>query len=300
MHVQIRSSRQHQVSPLYVNIDEVDCDDVMACSEYADEIFLNLRISEKGRRPLTTYMESCQNDINAAMRSILVDWLVEVGQEYKLSSETLFLSVSYIDRFLSLVDVPRSQLQLVGITAMLIASKYEEIYAPLVDDFCYITDNTYNKEAVLSMERAMLAWLEFDLTQPTIKTFLRRAIKAASGEINVNVTFEFLASYLAELTLVDYGLLTYLPSHIAASCTLLALYYLGKPHWSATLTHYTGYTPVELRHCCCAVHSLVLAAGANPQLPAVREKYASPRFASVSQITVPEMLPEDLFISRAF
>jgi cyclin A len=176
------------------------------------------------RRPTTTYMESVQSDINPMMRSILLDWLVEVGQEYRLTSDTLFLSAAYIDRFLSLVDVKRNRLQLVGVTAMLVASKYEEIYAPQVEEFCYITDNTYTREQVrrrrlprrllpcracqgnrrlagperwrhqpptghlrapppqvLDMERELLRVLDFDLTQPTIKTFLRRYIKAASG-----------------------------------------------------------------------------------------------------------------------
>lgn len=100
------------------------------------------------RRPTTTYMESVQTDINPMMRSILLDWLVEVGMEYRLTSDTLFLSAAYIDRFLSLVDVRRNRLQLVGVTAMLVASKYEEIYAPQVEEFCYITDNTYTREQV--------------------------------------------------------------------------------------------------------------------------------------------------------
>ena len=126
-------------------------------------------------------MESVQSDINPMMRSILLDWLVEVGMEYRLSSDTLFLSAAYIDRFLSLVDVKRNRLQLVGVTAMLVASKYEEIYAPQVDEFCYITDNTYTREQVLETEREVLRVLDFDLTQPTTKTFLRRYIKAASG-----------------------------------------------------------------------------------------------------------------------
>ena len=78
------------------------------------------------------YMEIVQHDITAQMRAILVDWMVEVAQEYKLVSETLYLSVSYVDRYLSAVPVQRNQLQLVGVTCMLLASKYEEIYAPQV------------------------------------------------------------------------------------------------------------------------------------------------------------------------
>ena len=266
----------------------------MSCAEYAQEIFANLRHSETLRRPSTTYMESLQSDINPAMRAILVDWLVEVGLEYRLASDTLFLSVAYIDRFLSLMDVPRSKLQLVGVTAMLIASKYEEIYAPQVDEFCYITDNTYPREEVLAMEKDVLDGLDFDLTQPTTKTFLRRFISAAAGEIDVTVTFEFLCSYLAELSLMEYSLLSYLPSHVAASCVLLALFYLGKPTWSNTLWQYSGYSPAELRHCTQALHGLFLGARTSA-LPASRDKYSGSKFGAVSALGVAETLPESLF-----
>lgn len=74
------------------------------------------------RRPLPNYLESVQKDINANMRGILVDWLVEVAEEYKLVSDTLYLSISYIDRFLSSNVLNRQKLQLLGVSAMLIAS----------------------------------------------------------------------------------------------------------------------------------------------------------------------------------
>lgn len=66
------------------------------------------------------------------MRSILVDWLVEVAQEYKLHSDTLYQTVGMIDRYLSVARVPRNYLQLVGVSCMLVASKYEEIYCQTV------------------------------------------------------------------------------------------------------------------------------------------------------------------------
>lgn len=278
----------------YVDVDANDMEDPIAAAFHAEAIFHNLRQAELKRRPLVTYMESVQTDINPAMRGILVDWLVEVGQEYRLASDTLFLSVAYLDRFLSLVDVKRNKLQLVGVACVLIASKYEEIYAPQVDEFCYITDNTYTRAQVLACEKEVLDVLGFDLTQPTIKTFLRRFIKAASGEIAVNVTFEFLASYLAELCLMDYGMLNYLPSHVAASCVMVALWALGKPCWSATLTHYTGYMPFDLRQCIGAVH-LLFRGAVSSGLPAARDKYASSKFGKVSLMTCSNEIPSHLF-----
>lgn len=83
------------------------------------------------------------------MRAILIDWLIEVHFKFKLLPETLFLTINLIDRYLERVIVNRTKLQLVGVTSMLIASKYEEIYAPEVRDFVYITDNAYTKEEIL-------------------------------------------------------------------------------------------------------------------------------------------------------
>lgn len=98
------------------------------------------------------FMATKQTDINEKMRAILVDWLIEVHYKFKLLPETLFLTVNLIDRFLERNDVVRTKLQLVGVGAMLIASKYEEIYAPEVRDFVYITDKAYTKEEILIME----------------------------------------------------------------------------------------------------------------------------------------------------
>ena len=115
-----------------------------------------------------------QHDINPVMRGILVDWLVEVAEEYKLSPENLYLSANYVDRFLSVMPVLRGRLQLVGVTCMLIASKYEEIFAPQVEDFVYITDSTYSATEVLQMEVTVLNALRFNLTAVTPHCFIKR------------------------------------------------------------------------------------------------------------------------------
>jgi len=85
------------------------------------------------------YMGS-QPDINAKMRSILVDWLIEVHRKFELMPETLYLTLNIVDRFLSVKAVPRRELQLVGISSMLIASKYEEIWAPEVEFLLFYDD----------------------------------------------------------------------------------------------------------------------------------------------------------------
>ena len=120
------------------------------------------------------------------MRGILVDWLVEVAEEYKLSAENLYLSTNYVDRFLSVMPVLRGRLQLVGVTCMLIASKYEEIFAPQVEDFVYITDSTYAASEVLHMEVTVLNALRFNLSAVTPHCFLRRLTSVLAFEEQVS------------------------------------------------------------------------------------------------------------------
>ena len=98
-------------------------------------------------RPAASYM-SRQPDLSHSMRSILVDWLQEVAEEYQLTMDTLALAIAYLDRFLSKMSVSRSKLQLLGATCMYLAAKFEEIYPPEIAEFVYVTDDTYTKRQV--------------------------------------------------------------------------------------------------------------------------------------------------------
>jgi cyclin A len=129
-------------------------------------------------------METVQGDITYAMRAILVDWLVEVGEEYKLQPQTLYLAIHYVDRLLSIVAVNRAKLQLVGITCMLVAAKYEEIYPPTVNDFVYISDGTYKKQEVMKMESVLLTTLGFALTAPTSWEMSKMFIRGSGGTVD--------------------------------------------------------------------------------------------------------------------
>ena len=83
---------------------------------------------------------------------------------------------------MQICTVDKSKLQLVGVTAMLIASKYEEMYAPEVGDFVFITDNTYTSEEIRALERNMLRILDYSLGTPLCLHFLRRYSRA--GEVS--------------------------------------------------------------------------------------------------------------------
>ena len=172
-----------------------------------------------------------QADVNEKMRAILIDWLVEVHLKFKLMVETLYLTVNLIDRFLEKEPIKRNQLQLVGVTAMFIASKYEEIYAPECRDFVYISDKAYTREQILKMEGDMLAHLNFQLTTPNALVFLKRFTKVAGVLQTPRSKTELLANYLVELTMQEYDMLKYLPSIIAAAATYLALKTMGMTPW---------------------------------------------------------------------
>jgi len=267
----------------YEDIDQNDFDDPQAVAEYVNDIYEYLMEKEKDSVD-PAYINN-QVDVNEKMRAILVDWLVEVHRMFKLLPETLFLSISLIDRYLSVTQISREKLQLVGVTAMLIASKYEEIYAPECNDFVYISDGAYTKQQILKMEQTLLNTLNFNITHPSSLHFLRRYSKAAGSDY----TLHTLCKYLIELMLIDVKLLKYPPSLIAAGSV-----YLGRamtqriPLWTPTLEHYSTYAEQQVRGCALDMNDL-LKKSQKSSLKAIRKKYAMPKFGQVAELPVVEL-----------
>jgi len=290
-------------SPLDGGFFDIDrAHDPFSMGEYDPEIDENHRIAERNFQPNASYMENTQREINPQMRGILIDWLIEVAEEYKLRPETLFIAVNYIDRFLAKSPVQRGKLQLVGITAMLIAAKYEEIYAPVVDDFVYISDNTYTREEVLTMESVVLNTLNFELSTISILKFLARFLKAARLDQLVPVAdhakkvseMKLFAEYVAELTLQDYKFIKVLPSKVAAAVVSLTLRVFRQADWTPTLQHYTKYQLQDLQPCLALLAQTLQGsaptAGQQP-LQAVRDKYRSSKFGRVSALSLDALQP---------
>ncbi|XVF36365.1 hypothetical protein REPUB_Repub19eG0052500 [Reevesia pubescens] len=274
-------------------------DDPQMCAHYVSDIYEYLHQMEVDpkRRPLPDYIEKVQKDVTTNMRGILVDWLVEVAEEYKLVSDTLYMTVSYIDRFLSLNALNRQKLQLLGVSSMLIASKYEEISPPNVEDFCYITDNTYTKDEVVKMEADILKSLKFELGNPTVKTFLRRFTRVAQEDYKASsLQLEFLGYYLAELSLLDYGCVKFLPSVVAASVIFLTRFIIRpKRHpWSFAMQQYSGYKASDLKECILVIHDLYLSRKGGA-LQAVREKYKQHKFKCVATMPASPEIPASYF-----
>lgn len=180
-------------TPETIPIPRNDRERFFEVPDYQHDILEYLKEAELKHRPKPGYMRK-QPDITHSMRTILVDWLVEVCEEYRLQNETLSLAISYIDRFLSYMSVVRAKLQLVGTAAMFIAAKYEEIYPPDVGEFVYITDDTYSRSQVLKMEQLILKVLSFDLTVPTSLAFT--TLYSIMNDIPDKVKFLTMVSWL--------------------------------------------------------------------------------------------------------
>ncbi|XP_058079434.1 G2/mitotic-specific cyclin S13-7-like [Magnolia sinica] len=259
------------------DIDAADAEDQLAVVDYVEDIYKFYRLAETASR-VHDYMDT-QVEINEKMRSILVDWLIEVHKKFELMPETLYLTIHIVDRYLSMKTVLRRELQLVGMTAMLIACKYEEIWAPEVNDFICISDRAYNREQILGMEKSILNKLEWSLTFPTQYQFLVRFLKAAAASQQM----ENMVCFYAELALMQYStIIMYCPSMVAASAVYAAHCTLKKtPSWSETLKHHTGFSEPQLMDCAKTLvkfHSL----GGEGKLKVVYRKYSCPQRGAVA------------------
>lgn len=203
--------------------------------------------------------------------------------KYHLRPETLFLTGSIIDRYLSLRPVARKKLQLLGVVAMLIAAKFEEIDPPKVHEIAYITDHTYSKREILNMEAIVLVALDFQIAVPTPAHFLDRLHRANSCD----GMQKQLAQYALELSLLDIRSLRYPPSLLVGASLLLSNAILGRtPVWPAAVAHCAGHTEASLWACAEELRGLMDAAE-NATLQAVRRKYQLEQRFAVATISLP-------------
>lgn len=255
--------------------------DPQLVSEYASDIMRLWRHKEL-KAPLSNQYMRHQAEVNAKMRGILVDWLVEVHLKFKLVPETLFVTVRLVDRFLAASAVKRSQLQLIGITAMVIACKYQEIYPPEVNDFVYISDNAYTKQDILRSEEHMLNTLSFAIGAPSSHAFALRWMHLC--EFHELPFVSHTVDYLLELALVDYDMLQYIPSLVSASAVALAAHLTSAAPTHEPVSRNSGYTASQMA--ACMRDLTVLARSANPKaaprLKAVHHKYSLQKFHRVS------------------
>ncbi|KAL4137290.1 hypothetical protein PRIC2_000812 [Phytophthora ramorum] len=265
------------------DIDSEDKNDPTMCWQYAEDI-TNYHLEMETKCKTSLYMAR-QSDITAKMRAILVDWLVDVHYKYGLLPQTLHIAVLLLDRYLEKsLTVERQRLQLVGVSAMFIAAKYEEIYPPEAVDFVKITDNAYTREQVFQMEAKMLAAVGYRVTFPTAFQFMKRFLKASR---TCDDRVEHFAHYVIDRSLQEYKLIKYLPSTIAASAVHIARTQMrDSPAWSSTLEHHSSYSERSLMPCIDELKEILWntqnGVGKMAKLSAARRKFSKERFMSVA------------------
>ncbi|KAK3922442.1 G2/mitotic-specific cyclin-B3 [Frankliniella fusca] len=270
-------SPQRKLPAGVVDFDAESATDPFAVSEYAYDIFEYLK-GRESKFKVADYMDK-QIDLTRFMRSLLVDWMVEVQENFELNHETLYLGVKIVDTYLSKVPVGKQTLQLVGAAAMFIASKYDERVPPLVDDLTYICDGAYNHDELIAMEVSVLRVLGFDLSMPISYRFLRRYARCAK----IAMPQLTLARYILELTLLEYSMVTVSDSKIAAAALLLALKMQNLGGWTPTLEYYSGYKLEDIHDLCHQLNDM-LHKKPKTALQTVRNKYSHKVFFEVANI----------------
>ncbi|KAJ3672315.1 hypothetical protein LUZ60_007036 [Juncus effusus] len=271
-------TEEEELEEIVPSIDSQDVKNPLAVTEYVDEIYDFYWRTEDLRCVNPSYMSN-QLDINEKMRAILIDWLIEVHYKLELLDETLFLTVNIIDRFLAVQNVARKKLQLVGVTALLLACKYEEVSVPVVEDLILICDRAYSRSEVLDMERLVVNTLQFNMSVPTPYVFMRRFLKAAGSDRQL----ELLSFFMVELCLVEYSMLQYRPSFLAAAAIFTAQSSLnGFSVWTKSSQLHSRYSEHELLECSRIMVELHQKAGQG-KLTGVHRKYSTYKYGCASK-----------------
>jgi cyclin B len=283
--------RNYQDAPAYqygraVDIDERDSGDLLCVTAYVKEIYQYHR--EQEHRSVARPTMHRQVAVTVNMRTMLVDWLSEVHHKLKFKAETFYLTVNIIDRYLAKkTDVARNKFQLVGTTALLIASKYEDIYPAEINDLVEACDSEYLSDEIVECEKAVLETLNYQLSIPTIYTFLLRYLNAAHATRELC----YLVSYIAECTLHSYGMMTrFKPSQLAAAAVLIGRKALGRNAWSPTLLRYSDYRREDVTHVAELMIVNVKQLISSTKLVYLSKKYGSKKFQGVATIKLPSEL----------
>ncbi|CAC21469.1 G1/S-specific B-type cyclin Cig2 [Schizosaccharomyces pombe] len=272
------------------NVDDHLSSNPLMAEEYAPEIFEYIRKLDLKCLPNPKYMDQ-QKELTWKMREILNEWLVEIHSNFCLMPETLYLAVNIIDRFLSRRSCSLSKFQLTGITALLIASKYEEVMCPSIQNFVYMTDGAFTVEDVCVAERYMLNVLNFDLSYPSPLNFLRKISQAEGYDAQTRT----LGKYLTEIYLFDHDLLRYPMSKIAAAAMYLSRRLLRRGPWTPKLVESSGgYEEHELKE----IAYIMLHYHNKPlEHKAFFQKYSSKRFLKAS-IFVHQLVRQRYSVNR--
>jgi PAS domain-containing protein len=208
--------------------------------------------------PRNYFRYQVQSEVTPRMRTVLIDWILEVHYRYRMYPTTLWLTLHIFDRFLDKEDIARGKMQLVGITALFIACKFEEVYTPAIKDCVHLCDNAFAKKEILQMEARMLHLIDYQLVIPTGYHFmikLLNRLKAAERVCNV-------CYYVAERNMYEIDMLDFSPKIYGCASVLAglrAIYWeidgskTAHELWNSTLREESGLTVDDIIGCTCVL-----------------------------------------------
>ena len=193
------------------------------------EIYTNLLIEEKENElNINSLYFKNQPEINEKMRAILIDWLIDVNNKFNFREETLFITINIIDNYLSKKKIKRCNLQLLGVTSLFIACKQNEIIFRRLKEYAYITDNAYDINDILTMEKDILKTLNFNILFPSSLSFFELLctnfdiINQKKESIKNNLKY-FLGMFLIQSFCMSEKCLKYFGSTIACSALYIVM-----------------------------------------------------------------------------
>lgn len=293
-----QSKRRDLKSQKYLSeFDSANKQDIQFVHEYISDIYSNYILSQHVNIPPIGFLKT-QSCINEKMRSILVDWIIEIHYKFNLIEETLFLSVNILDRFLSKKQVGKKMLQMLACACILISSKYEEIYPPECRDFIYISENSFSVDDLKRLESDVLITLEYELIHVSALQFLNRLYLVSSKNKNPVLLLDkhkstrenptedekiyFLSLYLLEMTLLDYSMLGFSNLNKSCACLLLARLIMEiKPPWTEELNYHTSLDYQSLELIVNKIKALSLKMNFS-NLSSLKSKFNSRSFLSIS------------------
>ncbi|KAL7576442.1 hypothetical protein ACA910_018242 [Epithemia clementina (nom. ined.)] len=275
---------------------------LLETSEYVTDIYQRLYEAE-ARYKLLPY--TCDQDqLTSRMRETMVDWLNMVHHKFQLVPETFHLSIYIFDRYCSLAQIPHTQLQLVGVVALYIAGKYEEVQPPDVADFVYVCNKDYNSNEILDMETRVLITLQYKISAPTGYNFLQRFLLLTKASCMMS----YAASYYLERALHIEEILNLRPSEVASASVCLAISHPGiddmdenydAQAMTSFLEEYTTFARIRIHRAAEMIVKELSEPSSTtqdrPLLCATHKKYSRARYGCVSTALRPPTLTQLAF-----
>ena len=286
----IRKIKEEKEQEQEIFLEEIDLknkNNPQLVTEYSNSIMLHLKETEMINTPNYKHLFKKQKTININQRTGVINWIISVCERFSLLPETFYLSLNIFDRYLEKNKLNQNNLQLISCTSIFIASKYEEIYAPEIKDFIFISKHSISKQDILETEYEILKCLNFDLLTVSPYIFLERFYNI-SDDLNKKILY--LAQYILDICLTDIDFCIYNSSIKAASVLFLSRKILckNKKYWNNTLRLHTNYSEKDLKFSVKEASKFTSAYVGNKfsknykKLP-IYVKYSSPKYEFISK-----------------